>query len=125
MSVAFSARLSLIMYPVTLLFYLGFMKVWAQESFPTLLRTTAQGSIVAVARFTAGIAGMFTASLIAYSPRGAYVGLAVLVGIGFAFAIWGFHGKQRNEFVHDDELEAVQTTGAAGTVTEQPAQVAA
>lgn len=27
MSVAFSARLSLIMYPVTLLFYLGFMKV--------------------------------------------------------------------------------------------------
>lgn len=76
----------------------GIMKVWAQESFPALLRSTAQGFIVAIARFAAAIVGSFTASLIAFSPSGAYVGLACFVAIGFAFAIWGFHGKQHSEF---------------------------
>lgn len=81
----------------------GIMKVWAQESFPALLRSTAQGFIVAIARFAAAIVGSFTASLIAFSPSGAYVGLACFVAIGFAFAIWGFHGKQHSEF---DEEQA-------------------
>ena len=79
----------------------GIMKVWAQESFPTLLRTTAQGGIVAIARFAAAIVGSFTASLIALSPSGAYVGLACFVAVGFAFAIWGFHGKRGAEFASE------------------------
>lgn len=33
----------------------GIMKVWAQKSFPTLLRATAQGIIIAVARFFAAL----------------------------------------------------------------------
>ena len=33
----------------------GIMKVWTQESFPTLLRTTAQGAIISVARVIAAV----------------------------------------------------------------------
>lgn len=76
----------------------GIMKVWAQESFPAMLRSTAQGFIVAAARFAAAIVGSFTATLIALSPSGAYIGLACFVAIGFGFAIWGFHGQQHSEF---------------------------
>ncbi|MEU6665672.1 hypothetical protein [Streptomyces sp. NPDC046727] len=31
----------------------GIMKTWAQESFPTLLRATAQGTVIAIARYLA------------------------------------------------------------------------
>lgn len=84
----------------------GIMKVWSQESFPTLLRTTAQGTVVAVARFLAAIVGMFTASLISISPRGAYLGLVVLTAVGYAFAIWGFKGKQHSEFKTETQIES-------------------
>lgn len=83
----------------------GIMKVWAQESFPTMLRTTAQGTIVAVARFVAAIFGSFTASLISLSPVGAYVGLALLVAVGYAFALWGFKDGGKSVFSEEAEGE--------------------
>ncbi len=166
MSVATSSRITLIMYPINLIFYFlfmrvvdtkkrmmffyigavcffgayliyvvfgfsivtfiafsiinnfggafafeGIMKVWAQESFPTLLRTTAQGVIVFAARFVAAIVGSFTASLIAFSPRGAYLGLAVLVFVGYVFAVWGFAKNRRNEFDTEGVEEAAGPAG--------------
>lgn len=76
----------------------GIMKVWTQESFPTLLRTTAQGAIIFVARIVAAGFGIFTANIVAFSPRGAFAGLGLIVLIGVLFAIWGFKGEQRNMF---------------------------
>ena len=102
----------------------GIMKVWTQESFPTLLRTTAQGSIIAVARVVAAVVATFTTTLLFANPRGFYAGLFVAVAIGYAFAVWGFHGKQRNEFaveVHDEaDVAAAEEAGLDFTVAARP-----
>lgn len=76
----------------------GIMKVWTQESFPTLLRTTAQGTIIAVARVVAALTASVTPMLLRLNPRTAYLVLAIIAIIGYAFAIWGFKDKTRNEF---------------------------
>lgn len=77
----------------------GILKVWMQECFPTLLRTTANGSIVFASRFCCAIAGYFTASLLAVvGYRAAFGILAALCLIGFAAAIYAFHGKRYNAF---------------------------
>jgi inositol transporter-like SP family MFS transporter len=90
----------------------GIMKVWTQESFPTLLRATAQGSIVGTARVCAGVAGLFTASLVALSPVGAYAGLFALVCVGYCFAIWGFRGAHRNIFAVEGKVESTRSEAA-------------
>ena len=56
----------------------GMMKVWTQESFPTLLRTTAQGTIIAVARVVCGLAAAVTPVLVRLDPVMAYVILFVI-----------------------------------------------
>lgn len=91
----------------------GIMKVWTQESFPTLLRTTAQGSIVAVARFLAAALATVTPLAINAGPRVLYAGLAVVCAIGLAFAYWGFKDQTRNEFDVETQLdpEAVPNPG--------------
>ena len=61
----------------------GIMKVWTQESFPTMLRSTAQGAIVAVARVTAALLAVVTPALLEASARGFYAALGVLAGVGF------------------------------------------
>ncbi len=84
----------------------GIMKVWTQESFPTLLRTTAQGSIIFVARVVAALTAAVTPALLSLNPRIAYLVLAAIAIIGYAFAVWGFHGAQRNEFDVEGHAEA-------------------
>lgn len=84
----------------------GIMKVWGQESFPTLLRASAQGWIIAVARVVAALAAAFTPVLLAANARLFYLGLVVIVTAGYAFAVWGFRGKQRNEFLVEQHAEA-------------------
>lgn len=83
----------------------GIMKVWTQESFPTLIRTTAQGTIIFVARLVAAGAAAFTPILVRMSPQGAYLTLFGIAAVGYAFAIWAFHGKQHSEF----EVEQVDS----------------
>ena len=36
----------------------------------------------------------------------AYLALATIAVVGYAFAIWGFRGKQRNEFQVEGHAEA-------------------
>lgn len=102
----------------------GVMKVWTQESFPTLVRTTAQGTIVFVARIVAAIAASVTPSLVSLSPRAAYMILVSFAIVGYAFAIWGFHGKQRNEFAVEHYAEAdvaaAEEAGLDFTVSPEP-----
>ena len=77
----------------------GILKVWMQECFPTLLRTTANGSIVFVSRFSCAICGFFTAAFItAFGYKMAFMVLSILCLIGFVAAIWAFHGKRYNTF---------------------------
>ncbi|WP_283170649.1 MFS transporter [Curtanaerobium respiraculi] len=82
------------------------LKVWMQECFPTLLRTTANGTIVFVSRFCCSVFGLFTASIVAFDAKLAFTLLALLCVIGFAAAIWAFHGKRYNTFAAEEANRA-------------------
>lgn len=65
----------------------GIARVWTQEQFPTLLRSTATGSIMSVARLGAALLALFTPTLVASIGVNAfYLMLAILSGIGLAVA---------------------------------------
>jgi MFS transporter, SP family, inositol transporter len=80
------------------------MKVWAQESFPTLLRSTAQGTIIAAARVFAAVLALVTPNLIDGGPRVLFGTLAAFIAIGMGAAVWGFRRGTRNEFDVEDEI---------------------
>lgn len=94
-------------------FGLGFafeaiMKLWTQESFPTLLRTTAQGAIISVARVLASALAVFTPVMMDSVPRMLYLLLALVSFIGLATAWLCFNKGVANEF----EIEAqIRTNG--------------
>ena len=74
------------------------LQVWTQESFPTLLRSTAQGTIISVARVLAALLALVTPRLAAAGPQGLFLILTVLIAIGMAAAIFAFRKGFRNEF---------------------------
>ncbi|MBW1640225.1 MFS transporter [Microbacterium resistens] len=93
----------------------GMMKVWTQESFPTLLRTTAQGSIIAVARVVAALLAFVTPSLVAVSPQGLYGVLSAVVAIGLVVALLAFRGQRRNQFEEEAGRDPEAATAAVPT----------
>lgn len=90
----------------------GIMKVWAQESFPTMLRSTAQGTIISAARFLAAGLAIVTPGLINAGARTVYVILAVVVSVGLGIAWWAFSGSSRNEFEVEDQGDLPTSSGA-------------
>lgn len=97
----------------------GIMKVWAQRSFPTLLRTTAQGAIISVARFVAAIVASITPVLLASGPSVMYGILAALALVGCTWAWIVFRTRdQHDEFADEAEsehlIDATVHTGARG-----------
>lgn len=82
----------------------GIMKVWSQESFPTMLRSTAQGLIVAIARLTCGLLAFVTPVLLDAGPVVFYLLLVTIVSIGLVAGWLCFRGKQRNEFNAESEV---------------------
>ena len=87
------------------------LKVWSQESFPSLLRCTAQGTIISVARVLAAVLALVTPRLAAAGPQGLFLVLTVLITIGMGAAILAFRKGSRNEF--DIEGEEVEEGGYA------------
>ncbi|MFT4030114.1 MAG: MFS transporter [Protaetiibacter sp.] len=93
----------------------GIMKVWTQESFPTLLRTTAQGTILAVARFAAAALASVTPLLLQLGPNLMYAILAVVSIVGVTTAAIVFRGRDRhNEFDIETQQDEPAATVAAG-----------
>lgn len=90
----------------------GIMKVWSQESFPTMLRSTAQGIIVAVARLSCGLLAFVTPVLLDAGPMVLYGMLTSTVGIGLFIAWFCFRGKQRNEFNAEAEMVLANKDGS-------------
>ncbi|WP_246482767.1 MFS transporter [Brachybacterium halotolerans] len=74
------------------------MKVWSQESFPTLMRSSAQGTTIAVARVIAAVAGILTPSLLYANPRAFYAGIAAVVLIGVVVGHLVFRSRRANLF---------------------------
>lgn len=66
------------------------MKVWTQESFPTLLRATAQGTIISVARVLAAVLAFVTPRLAAAGPQGLFAVLTVMITVGMLAAVVAF-----------------------------------
>jgi len=88
------------------------MKIWTQEQFPTLLRTTAQGAIIAVARLFAAILAAFTPSIAgAGGPSLLYALLALFAAIGVVTAYAVFKTRdQHNEFDTEAAERPLQRT---------------
>lgn len=95
----------------------GIMKVWAQESFPTMLRASAQGVIVGVARLTCGLLAFVTPVLLTAGPIVLYCLLTAIVVAGMVIGWLCFHGKQRNEFNDEGEIVSSQTSAGHSAVT--------
>lgn len=62
------------------------MKTWTQESFPTLLRTSAQGGVIAVARLAAALMAAITPALISVGVEVLYGVVSTLCAIGLGTA---------------------------------------
>ena len=82
----------------------GIMKVWSQESFPTMLRSTAQGAIVGVARFSCALLAFVTPRLLEAGPVVLYIILSSIVALGMLIGWVCFHRQQRNEFSSEGEM---------------------
>ena len=90
----------------------GMMKVWSQEQFPTLLRTTAQGAIIAVGRLTAAVFAAFTPTLLQAGTALFYGLLTALSAVGLVVAFLVFRGRDgRNEF-DTEQARDIPTTPA-------------
>ncbi len=81
--------------------YETIMKVWAQESFPVLLRSTAQGLIYFLSRVAAAILAIFTPTLLGLNPQGLYAVLAAVAAVSMVIGYLGFHKSTKTAF--DDE----------------------
>lgn len=86
-------------------------KVWSQELFPTLLRSTAQGVTLAFARVVAGLAAFGTPAIATGSPTALF---AVLVGCAAVSGVIGLIWVPRLSSAADLEP-------AAGNEAERPA----
>ncbi|MEB3366692.1 MFS transporter [Saccharopolyspora mangrovi] len=87
------------------------LKVWCQEAFPTLLRATAQGTVVGAARVVAAGAAAVTPMLMTNAPRATF---AVLLGVVTAGLIAGlFVGRsvQQHNHLRDDDTRSATAVG--------------
>jgi len=81
------------------------MKVWTQEQFPTLLRTTAQGGIISCARFVAAIGAAIAPSIIALGASYLFAGLTVVAAVGVGIAWFVFRTRDGlNAFTDEAKL---------------------
>lgn len=82
----------------------GIMKIWSQEQFPTLLRSTAQGTVIAIARFLAAGLASVTPLIVAAGPTVLYAVLAVLVAVGMTTAWVVFRTRDQHDAFVEEEL---------------------
>ena len=80
----------------------GIMKVWTQEAFPTLLRASAQGAVIAVARVAAAALALVTPALLS-QPRLMYALVSALMSAGVLIGWLGFRHYGMNTFDVESE----------------------
>ena len=81
-------------------------RVWGNEAFPTMLRSTAQGFVFTFGRLvTAGTTAIIPA-VIAFNPSLVYIASAVAAALGVLVGWIGFRkGRIANEFTHEQEAD--------------------
>lgn len=80
----------------------GIMKIWTQESFPTMIRSTAQGMIVAISRLACAILAFVTPILLNAGPETMYSVISAIIAIGLFVGWFCFHRNDRNEFANEN-----------------------
>ncbi len=89
-------------------------RVWVNEAFPTMLRSTGQGLIFAVARVVPALLLAPVPVLLNVSVNGFLIALAVLAAAGSAVGWWGVRsGRLINEFHHETESIDIAVNSAA------------
>jgi MFS transporter, SP family, inositol transporter len=84
------------------------MKIWTQESFPTLLRSSTQGAVLAAARVLAASLAIVTPAFLT-TPHLMYGLLSGVAGIGVAIALITFRKARFNAFeMEGQDLTEVQ-----------------
>lgn len=85
--------------------YETIMKVWTQESFPTMLRGTAQGCIYGISRILTAALSTVTPALLVFNPSLLYIGITIVTAIGLFIGWLGFHKDTVNTFHTEAQLE--------------------
>ena len=85
-------------------------KIWAQELFPTVYRSTAQGVMIAITRVVAAVVALWTPTLLDSSPSLLFFFVAACIACG---ALIGIFWINRYPRVADDEVEEVSAAPAA------------
>lgn len=79
-------------------------RVWGNEAFPTMLRSTAQGFVFTFGRLMAAAASAIIPAVIAFSPPLVYIVSAAAALLGVLVGWIGFRGGRiANEFQHEQE----------------------
>jgi MFS transporter, SP family, inositol transporter len=79
------------------------LKIWCQEAFPTLLRATAQGTVVGAARVVAAIAAAVTPTLMTNAPRETFAVLLGTVTAGLIAGLFVGRAVQRHNHLRDED----------------------
>lgn len=94
----------------------GIFKVWSQETFPTLLRATAQGAVIAFARVVAAAVALWTPMLLAVGPRVMFAVLAVVVAVATCVGVFLDRLPKIRPDVSENSATAVTAQVAAAPV---------
>lgn len=82
-------------------------RVWSNESFPTMLRSTGQGVVFTVGRLAVAASAAVAPAVISWSPNAFFLGLFATAALGTIIGWFGFRGEQAvNEFDRERELVA-------------------
>lgn len=83
----------------------GIFRIWAQQSFTTLLRGTAQGAIVAFVRTLAALSALIAPPLIdAIGVRGLFAAMASATLIGVLVGWWVFQSRDQQSLLDNGEV---------------------
>ncbi|MCT9623961.1 MFS transporter [Pseudarthrobacter equi] len=88
-------------------------RVWGNESFPTMLRSTGQGLVFTFGRVMSAVAAAIIPAVIAFSPSAVYIGSATAAVLGVLIGWIGFRGgRATNEFQHEQEPDPAVATAS-------------
>lgn len=89
-------------------------RVWGNEAFPTMLRSTAQGFVFTFGRLVAAATTAVIPAIIAFNPSLVYIASAIAAALGALVGWAGFrNGRIGNEFRHEQEADSEVAVPAA------------
>lgn len=90
------------------------MRVWAQENFPTLMRSSVQGAVIGVGRLLSAVAVLLTPLLLS-QPKVLFLVLGLIVTVGLVVGYIAFRRPRFDAFALEaEDLDVVDSREQAG-----------